>query len=65
MTEAVQLALRLKKVLALLEALNEAGDPEFRDHEFLALAKTLVFTASNLNFGPEVGVGKKRRMPRC
>ena len=51
----------LKKVLALLEALNEAGDPEFRDHEFLALAKTLVFTASNLNFGPEVGVGKKKK----
>ncbi len=48
----------LKKVFALLAALNEAGDPEFRDHEFLALAKTLVFTASNLNFGPEVGVGK-------
>ncbi|MGC9966025.1 MAG: DNA methyltransferase [Syntrophobacteraceae bacterium] len=48
----------LKKVLALLAALNEAGEPEFRDHEFLALAKTLVLTASNLNFGPEVGVGK-------
>ena len=48
----------LKKVLALLTALNEARDPEFSAHEFLALAKTLVFTASNLNFGPEVGVGK-------
>ena len=51
----------LKKVLALLTALNEAGDPEFRAHEFLALAKTLVFTANNLNFGPEVGVGKKKK----
>ncbi len=51
----------LKKVLALLAAMNEAGDPEFRDHELLALAKTLVFTASNLNFGPEVGVGKKKK----
>jgi hypothetical protein len=48
----------LKKVLALLSALNEARSPAFRNHEFLALAKTLVFTASNLNFGPEVGIGK-------
>ncbi len=48
----------LKKVLALLSVLNEAKDPGFTAHEFLALAKTLVFTASNLNFGPEVGVGK-------
>lgn len=51
----------LEKVLALMATLNEEGDPEFRDHEFLALAKTLVFTASNLNFGPEVGVGKKKK----
>ncbi len=48
----------LKKALAILATLDEAGDPRFRNHEFLALAKTLVFTASNLNFGPEVGVGK-------
>jgi len=48
----------LKKALAILAALEEAGDPRFRNHEFLALAKTLVSTASNLNFGPEVGVGK-------
>ncbi len=48
----------LKKALAILATLEEAGDPRFRNHEFLALAKTLVFTASNLNFGPEVGVGK-------
>jgi len=48
----------LKKALAILATLEEAGDPQFRNHEFLALAKTLVFTASNLNFGPEVGVGK-------
>ncbi len=48
----------LNKALALLAALNEAGDPEFREHELLALAKTLVCTASNLSFGPEVGVGK-------
>jgi hypothetical protein len=51
----------LNKALALLAALDEAGDPEFRDHELLALAKTLVCTASNLNFGPEVGVGKIKK----
>jgi hypothetical protein len=50
----------LKKALVILATLEEAGDPQFRNHEFLALAKTLVFTASNLNFGPEVGVGKMK-----
>ncbi|MDR3554573.1 MAG: DNA methyltransferase [Syntrophobacteraceae bacterium] len=51
----------LGKALALLAALNEACDPKYRDHEFLALANTLVFTASNLNFGPEVGIGKIKK----
>jgi len=50
----------LHKVLALLEAVDRRGAGEFRNHMRLALAKVLVFTASNLNFGPEVGVGVKR-----
>lgn len=48
----------LKKALAILRALHEEEDSQFLDHELLALAKTLVFHASNLNFGPEVGVGR-------
>ncbi|MHC1725666.1 MAG: DNA methyltransferase [Syntrophobacteraceae bacterium] len=51
----------LKKTLALLKALNEGEDSGFQSHELLALAKTLVFCASNLNFGPEVGVGKIKK----
>lgn len=49
--------LPLHKALMLLECLGTFGDPEFRKYELLALARTLVFTASNLHFGPEVGVG--------
>jgi len=46
---------------ALEASLNEASEPEFKGHELLALAKTPVHTASNLNFGPEVGVGKRKK----
>ncbi len=49
--------LPLHKTLVLIETLNERADPRFTGHERLALAKALVFGISNLQFGPEVGVG--------
>lgn len=49
--------LPLHKTLTLLDCLNECRDERFRKHELLALAKALVFSISNLSFGPEVGVG--------
>lgn len=50
----------LHKSLILREAIEEFVRPEFQNHARLALAKTLVFSASNLHFGPEVGVrGRK------
>lgn len=48
--------LPLHKALVLLDVIAELGDPRYRRHELLALAKTLVADASNLHFGPEVGV---------
>ena len=50
----------LQKTLALIETINESGDKTFQAHEKLALAKALVFSISNLRFGPEVGVGKPK-----
>src|SRR5207244_8373573 len=49
--------LPLHKTLVLLEALQQNKDPRLAAHEHLALAKTLVNDASNLHFGPEIGVG--------
>lgn len=49
--------LPLHRTLVLLETLEEMKDDRYRRHERLALAKALVFGISNLNFGPEVGVG--------
>jgi len=49
--------LPLHKALVLLEHLERQRDERFYRHELLALAKTLVYTSSNLHFGPEVGVG--------
>jgi hypothetical protein len=51
----------LHKVLVLRDALDQARDDRYYRHERLALAKTIVFSASNLSFGPEVGVGKPKR----
>lgn len=48
----------LRKTLALIETINESKEKSFQAHEKLALAKALVFSISNLRFGPEVGVGK-------
>jgi DNA modification methylase len=50
----------LHKVLVLLEEIQYEGESPFCDHERLALAKALVHYISNLEFGPEVGVGPPR-----
>ncbi len=50
----------LHKALMLAEAINERMTGSARDAACLALASTLVLSASNLHFGPEVGVrGRK------
>ncbi|MGH7451729.1 MAG: DNA methyltransferase, partial [bacterium] len=50
--------LPLHKTLVLIEALNQKHQEPYYRHERLALAKALVFSISNLRFGPEVGIGK-------
>ena len=50
----------LHKILTLLETIYENRLEIITDHELLALAKTAVFSASNLAFGPEVGLGRKK-----
>jgi len=52
--------LPLHKTLVLLDCIERHRDDRYRDHERLALAKALVFSISNLQFGPEVGVGPKK-----
>jgi SAM-dependent methyltransferase len=47
----------LHKSLVLLDQIECQRDERFYRHERLALAKALVFSISNLEFGPEVGVG--------
>jgi hypothetical protein len=49
--------LPLHKVLLLRDVIHGLNDGALTDHELLALAKVIVFSASNLQFGPEVGVG--------
>jgi len=49
--------LPLHKALVLLDCINDGRGDRFRQHERLAFAKALVFSISNLHFGPEVGVG--------
>lgn len=49
--------LPLHKTLMLLETMKELADSRFEKYERLALAKSIVFDASNLHFGPEVGIG--------
>ncbi|MCK8496072.1 site-specific DNA-methyltransferase [Spirosoma sp. RP8] len=50
--------LPMHKVLMLIETIDEYKKTESYSHLRLALAKALVFSISNLRFGPEVGVGK-------
>lgn len=52
--------LPLHKTLVLLDCIDQHRDERFRNHELLALGKALVFSISNLNFGPEVGVGRMK-----
>lgn len=49
--------LPLHKTLVVLECLEEHQDEQFYHYEQVALAKALVYSISNLHFGPEVGVG--------
>lgn len=51
----------LHRTLALLETISELRDDRFVRHELLALAKGLVSGISNLEFGPEVGVGRPKK----
>lgn len=53
--------LPLHKSLILLDHLKTHQADEYYRHELLALANALVFTISNLHFGPEVGVGKPKQ----
>ena len=50
----------LHKALTLVEKLDEMVDDRFLAHEKVALAKQLVYSISNLRFGPEVGIGKAK-----
>jgi hypothetical protein len=49
--------LPLHKTLVLRDAIRSRGNERCRSHHLLALAKALVSSISNLEFGPEVGVG--------
>jgi DNA modification methylase len=49
--------LPLHKTLVLRDAIRSKGIERCRSHQLLALAKALVTTVGNLEFGPEVGVG--------
>lgn len=51
----------LHKTLVLLDCLQKHRNEPCYAHGLLALAKALVFRISNLNFGPEVGVGKPKQ----
>lgn len=53
--------LPLHKSLVLLDAIKSAPQSVFHRHEMLALAKSLVFSSSNLHFGPEVGVRRNKK----
>lgn len=52
----------LHKCLVLRDHIRTAADSPARDAELLALAFIAVFVASNLKFGPEVGVGREKKL---
>ena len=52
--------LPLYKTMVLINVLSQLYSAEVANHEQLALASTLVHSISNLKFGPEVGIGKKK-----
>jgi hypothetical protein len=51
----------LHKTLMLRDAIETLASPRLKAHLRLALAKATVFSASNLHFGPEVGVKKPKK----
>jgi len=51
----------LHKSLIFLEVLNDMRDDRFIDIQRTAFAKQLVYSYSNLRFGPEVGVSRKKK----
>lgn len=53
--------LPLHKTLVLLDAIDAHRDNRYCHHELLALGKALVTAISNLEFGPEVGVGPQKQ----
>jgi DNA modification methylase len=54
--------LPLHKALILKEQIDKQSSPIFNNHELLAFAKCLVFSISNLHFGPEVGVRRNKKI---
>lgn len=54
-------SLPLHKSLILLEQINNSTNSEFKPYERLAMAKALIFSISNLHFGPEVGVHRTKK----
>ncbi|KKJ00735.1 DNA methyltransferase [Prochlorothrix hollandica] len=52
----------LHKSLVLLEVIDELYDGRFNNYERTAFAKQLVYAFSNLKFGPEVGVSRKKKL---
>ncbi len=54
--------LPLHKSLILLDQIENDVIPYFKRHELLSFAKSLVFSISNLHFGPEVGVRQVKNM---
>lgn len=51
----------LHKTLILLEIILKYKDNELTDHLLISLAKQIVFSYSNLKFGPEVGVSRIKK----
>lgn len=50
----------LSSTLVLRDSIRAANSP-FEDYYLLALAKHIVYSYSNLKFGPEVGISRKRK----
>lgn len=53
--------LPLHKSLMLLDEIRHHGKSPYLQYELLAFAKALVFSISNLHFGPEVGVRRTKK----
>src|SRR5690606_6480973 len=53
--------LPLHKVLTLLDVMEAHEDQRFSRYARLALAKQVVYSISNLRFGPEIGIGKIKK----